>query len=207
MTFPKNRLPGSYNEKQQFRINKRVATLIQNHKGQLVKFRDLPLEAKLAVAYYMALDGEAWNAPDTLYAAYRKANDYGREHNWKGKQFDTLTKAAKQLFIDTIDHFVRDYGDEEFGYVAAVPIRTLIESCMKDRELAQDWNGLEGWKPYHKWYIGRGSKHAATSDLWPVILSCFPDETLQDGWTRFHQYVDRHLETCPAIFYPRQEKS
>jgi len=30
------------------------------------------------------------------------------------------------------------------------------------------------------------------------------DETLQDGWTRFHQYCEKNIENCPAIFYPRK---
>jgi hypothetical protein len=211
--FPRQLIPACYhtpkaqqglpNPKNYLRRNKRVAAMIDAYDGQLVRYADLPHEAQLAMAQYMAIDGEAWQAPEAVYEAFGKAFKYSHT----SKKWREIQAAAHQMFIDSLPLMVQKYGSIEFGYIAALPMKVLIESVMKDADMKKDYAGLEGWKQYHDWYMGTGTKHEAPSDLWPVILSSFDDETLQDGWTRFHQYAERHLLTCPALFYPHRNRN
>lgn len=41
-----------------------VATIIRKYKRVKVAFRDLPINHKMAIAWYMAMHGEAWEMVD-----------------------------------------------------------------------------------------------------------------------------------------------
>ncbi len=195
MKYPTNKLPGWYDQKGKFHVDPKAKGFIENYNGQLVKYRDLPRESQLAIAHYMAIDGEAWDIPACFDA--QLSSSYGQEWEDRVEKFEGIF--AKQL-----PFYVEKYGDEEFGYIEELPIAVLIKSCMEDADLAKDW---AKWKNYHEWYMEKiGAKHEAPSNLWPVILSAFRGETLEDGWTRFHQYADRKLKSCPAVFYPKANK-
>jgi hypothetical protein len=190
MPFPQHLLPGYYvtsskTGKSRFVRNKRLAKLINDYHGRLVKYRDLPVECQLAMAYYMAIDGEAWTAPQEIYNS---------PHLTTQQQKD-----AK--FRHSIPHFVEHYGNTEFGFIPALPIAALIGAVMQDADLKNDY---VSWEAYNNWYLSRGTKYQvkANSPPWPVILSSFKDETLEDGWSRFHQYAQQQLPTIPALFYP-----
>ena len=205
MSVPTAKLPGSYDEDRKFHGNRRAARLIRQHGGKVVMYRNLPEEAQLAPAQYMSIDGEAWElAPgleDAMSDHWRKFPNPAERH---GK---AATKAWGKTLARYLPFYVAEYGDFDFGYIESIPVLALIESCMDDNGLKEDY-GLNGWENYHEWYMqaGGGPKHAATSDKpWPVILSSFPDETLDDGWTRFHQYAQQKRETCPAVWFPRQQ--
>lgn len=56
---------------------------------------------------------------------------------------------------------------------------------------------------YHEWYVSQGKMpDHPTAALWPVILSSTPDETLQDGWHRLHDYYRKGIEMVPAVYFP-----
>jgi hypothetical protein len=188
-------------------VNRRAAKLIRQHRGEVRKYKDLPQESQLALAHYMAIDGEAWKlAPGLVEVIEQHA-----AHLRGNKRDSRTTVAWNNALVGFLPFYVEQYGNFDFGYIPALPVVALIESCMKDLELEQDWPGVEGWKRYHEWYMGKscggaGPKHVVPADKpWPVILSSFADETLQDGWTRFHQYVKKRLETCPAVWFPRTQ--
>lgn len=193
MSLPINKMPAYFDQSGKQRINRRAAKLIRQYGGRIVKYRDLPQEAQLALAQYMAVDGEAWEvAPglDEAMRAYWPKRDV--------KSWESVLRKFLPFYID-------QYGGFDFGYIDAVPVKALIESAMTDRELQQDW---QGWQEYHRWYMREagGPKHNAPGKKpWPVVLSSFDDETLEDGWTRFHQYAERGLKTCPAVWFPRQQ--
>lgn len=200
----KNRLPGWYDADQNFHVNARTAVLIQNHNGKLVNFEKMPTEAQLALIQYMAIDGEAWDISPSLNKVMGKHIRLlsGRTNS------DKAVKAWGDTLKKHLPFYIERYGKEQFGYIEQVPVMVLIESCMKDREMQQDYPGVEGWKKYHDQYMKSGTTHTAPGDKpWPVILGSFDDETLQDGWNRFNQYAEQRRDTCPAIFYPRQIKN
>lgn len=190
-----HQLPGYHNGRSNWRVNGRSARLARQYGGRIVPFKALPQPARLALIHYMAIDGEAWELAPPLLTLTRR--DPGKP-----------SKMQRAL-----PFYTRQYGTTPFGFITALPIKALIESCMKDQDVT-DWST---WTQYHEWYMGRGGgeaqpkhrpKHRAPArDLWPVILSPFPNETLEDGWTRFHQYADRGLKACPAIWFPRDKEA
>lgn len=137
-------------------------------------FRELPLEAQMAVAQYFGVDGEAW--PEPVYPVTR----------------------------EQLPGLVKTYGDVVFGYVE-VPLDALTAEVMEDDDL-KDAFGSD-FEAYHSWYMNDagpkfspGKKGKYKSDRWPVFLSCYDDETLQDGWHRFHCYYARGVTLVPCLY-------
>lgn len=89
------------------------------------------------------------------------------------------------------------YGEVKFGF-AMLPMKALTDEIMRDDELS----GHGTFAKYHRWYvtIGQMPRHRATN-LWPVILSDFEDETLDDGWHRLHNYYDLGVKKVPAVWF------
>ena len=54
---------------------------------------------------------------------------------------------------------------------------------------------------YHEWYVQNCYNEDNGKSVWPVILNYFDDELLQDGWHRFHSYVERKLKTIPCLYF------
>jgi hypothetical protein len=122
-------------------------------------FRDLPVPAQLAMAHYMAIDGEAWQLPE-------------------GTESWSVSKLKKEL-PRLLPYFRRAYGDKHFGYVT-IPMEALKESILQDDIFHQ--HGIDSFEAYDKWLHGQpgfwSAKHPTTR-RWPVILSSYNDETLQ----------------------------
>jgi hypothetical protein len=162
----------------------------------------------------MAVDGESWESvTDGVYA---------------GGMPESLSARRKKIIRCLTAHLpllIKQHGAEEFGYIERLPLKALIASVLQDQDVTglpalESWDAImlgrwarfaaacrkergESWENYHRRYMRMGTKHRASSNLWPVILSSFEEETLEDGWTRFHQYVHRGLRTCPAVCFPR----
>jgi hypothetical protein len=206
MSVPTRKMP-AFRRDGRRHVNRRAAKLIRQHAGEVRKYEDLPQEAQLALAHYMAIDGEAWELAPGLEKAIEKHAAYFRGK----KRGIKATRAWNNTLAGFLPFYVEQYGNLDFGYISALPVVALIAAVMKDAEMELDWHGVEGWKKYHAWYMEKsrgvaGPKHRAPADdPWPVILSSFDDETLQDGWTRFHQYAENGRETCPAVWFPRQQ--
>jgi len=49
---------------------------------------------------------------------------------------------------------------------------------------------FKGFDDYHRWYMREGRPIPTYASRWPVIESPFADEWLEDGWHRFHSYVE-----------------
>lgn len=68
--------------------------------------------------------------------------------------------------------------------------------------------GYDGWDDYHAWYVenlltdeGRGVP-AGSAEVWPVIISDFADEGIQDGSHRLHYYMKEGLGAIPFVAFP-----
>jgi hypothetical protein len=194
MVVPSNKLPGWLNENGVFCLHERVAKLIRDNNGIIMPFRSLSIPAQLALIQYMSIDGEAW---DTSAAMDNDIYEYQLQFR---NHYDSpkANKAWADILRKHRLSFIEEHGGEEFGYVT-IPTASLIESVMQDADFA-----AESFEQHHQWYMHHCLKHSAVDpEAWPVILSSFGDETLQDGWSRFNSYVERRLALCPAIFYPR----
>ena len=55
----KNKLPCERTRHGGYQQHKRNVALIRKNNGQIMKYRDLPVESQLALVQYMAIDGEA----------------------------------------------------------------------------------------------------------------------------------------------------
>jgi hypothetical protein len=161
-------------------VSRRNQRLIREFGGEVMPYRDLPRPAQLAMAWYMAVDGEAWELPPE-YPPYV-----------------TGLREIKKNFSGMLSWFVKTYGKRKFGYVE-IPADVLIESIMEDPEIKEQFKGFED---YHRWYVRQGHMPDHESrNRWPVILSHDDEETLQDGWHRFHEYVRQGARVIPALYY------
>lgn len=148
--------------------------LIRCFGGEVMPFRDLPVPAQLAIAHYMAVDGEAWKLPPVFEREFRSM----------------------------LPWFRKKYGAKKFGYVE-IPMEILTDAIMDDEYMAIDRPDLRTFDEYHRWYVQKGGipDHPETG-RWPVILSSMDEQTLQDGWHRLHDYYRKGAEVIPAVYYP-----
>lgn len=143
-------------------LSRRNQRLVDRYGGQVVRFKDLPVTAKLALIHYLAVQHEAWTVPasDPVLASVR-------------------------------------YGNVPFGIVQ-LPLRALTTEVMRDPELTEHGT----FAKYHHWYMAHGpvTRHPL-HHRWPIILSDFEDETIDDGWHRFHDYYRAGASTVTAIWF------
>jgi hypothetical protein len=165
-------------------VNKRTKKLVHKYGGQAMPYRELPIPAQLAVAHYMALDGEAWEVPQEV-------------RKWSPSKL-------KKEFDSLLPYFRKTYGDQRFGY-ALIPMEALTSAIIQDPFVTEDIGVFDSYEAFDKWshtQPGINLVRHPTTNRWPVILSSSDDETLQDGWHRFHTYYHQGAEMIPAVYYP-----
>jgi hypothetical protein len=170
-------------------------------------FSQLPATAQLSMSYYMAVNGEAWELPAEVEEAYFNCSQQWQarslEAHRKGEsaigEHDAIYLPAKMAFIAALPFFVKKYGERTFGLVT-VPTAALIVAHLQfhrdDDDFPGDFNG------YHEWFLDHCGTEDHGDSVWPVILDSTGDALLQDGWHRFHSYVERKLEHIPCLYYP-----
>lgn len=159
--------------------------LIRRFNGQIKPFAQLPREAQLAMAHYMAIDGEAWKP---------------------SKRFQNLPHATgtrwKRLFVADLPHYVATYGKKRFGLVR-VPMTDLLQAIWLSfpKDVRQDFASFH---VYHEWYGRNFDVPDHGPSRWPVILASDHDEeqALQDGWHRLHDYYRNRAKIVPCLYYP-----
>lgn len=158
------------------------------------KYRDLPDHYQMAMAWYMAIDGEAWcDIIDYDKLIPRKLNTI---------DLQTLHSRYKEELRRLLPKFIEVYGEVEFG-IAKWSTDSLLTSIAKDDAFVEDGRTPDETKILFREPIkGYYTTNHPESNRWPVILSNHNDETLQDGWHRFHIYVSAGHEDIPVIFYP-----
>lgn len=134
----------------------------------------------MAIAWYMAIDGEAWEL--TI-----KEIPNG-QHNLKHWLSTTGLSVIEKL-----------YGDRRF-VIAEIAMSDLQQCVMQDPEILENW---DSWKDYHQWYIQAADDIPSHSSRnpWPVILASTHKETIEDGWHRFHRYSQIGMNTIPCIIF------
>jgi len=155
-------------------------------KVKKVAYKNLPRSHQLAIAHYMAIDGEAWEV------------EYEFEGGGSGYIKDQLKKA--------LPLFIKKYGRCRFGIDEVSPV-LLIEKIMKLEHIQKDFGSFN---EYHKWYkknctIPRHNK----INRWPCVMDSTTDliynGVLEDGWHRFHRYIEAGHKTIPCVFYLPKE--
>lgn len=143
------------------------------------------------------------------YHTYRRAVDQSAART----RFRDLPESAQKAIFhyaaedgdawpeESLEEAIRVHGDEIFGY-AEIPMSTLTEQIMRDSEMVE--SPFSSFADYHAWYVEKNVVPSyPKTDLWPVILSPFEDETLQDGSHRLHDYYRKGVERVPTISFPR----
>ncbi len=153
--------------------SKRNKRLIAQYGGKVMPYRDLPVPAQLAIGWYMTVDGEAWKVPPDFSERPLKA---------------------------VLPWLVRRYGSTRIGYVE-IPTKALMDVISEDEEFGE--RGIRDFDDYHEWFISQGGMpDHPRKGRWPVILSSFEEETLQDGWHRLHDYYSKGAKKIPAVYFP-----
>lgn len=164
--------------------SRRNKALIREFGGRVMRFRDLPVPAQLAMAYYMAVDGEAWELPEEVQSS--------------------SVREIRKEFRELLPWFRKKYGSKRFGYVV-IPMEAIKESILEDPYLVEEIGTFDSYEAYDEWLHGqpgfRTNVHP-TTNRWPVILSSEDEETLQDGWHRLHAYYHQGARMVPALYYP-----
>ncbi len=159
---------------------------VKQYSPVVVRYDQLDLVSRYAMAWYMAVDGEAWDLPTALRLCTRRTHEQERVY--------------KRKFLRQDAWFMRHYGHEKFGTVTL----PMDELCREIFERTPDIRSdFRTFKEYCKWYecmnLTKSDRRHRT--VWPVILSSTDDDVLQDGWHRFHVYRIQGREHVPALFY------
>ena len=153
------------------------------HRGVILPFAVLPKPHQLAIAWYMSIDGAKWE-------------DLGNMSN---------VKSHDELVIDfkkALPEYVKKYGKKKFGTLN-IPMSVCQEIIMKSRSDLKD--DFKTFMDYHKWYTSYQFNHLKYKNInvWPCILSDnLNEELFQDGWHRFHRYVQLKMLSIPCVYYP-----
>ena len=181
----------------------------------IVPFRDLPHPYRMALVWYMAVNGETWSDVDFIGDTEKDPGLHkvmalpdGQLLSQADRRILTLEavrrrhQVIKHRIEDRLDCFDARYGDTLFG-MASTPTEAAKASVLRNPEIARDFGG--DWQAYHAWYgsLGELPDHGR-SDRWPCILSGFDYETFMDGWHRFHSYCRAGDLDIPVVFFPKQ---
>lgn len=144
---------------------------------KILKYRELPRTHQLALLQFFGIDTDGW---DVLF-----------------DQTDLDGSALSEAFVNALPAYVKEHGDSLWG-VLTLDTRKLIQSVMADPDIASSY---VNWAAYTADYCFAGDVPTyGPDDMWPVILSEDPYETLLDGWHRFHSYARSGFKAIPAIF-------
>lgn len=110
-----------------------------------------------------------------------------------------LRQAVRIYCIEGVDDedFPEHVAKYRFLY-SEVPVERVKESIMCDKEIAERFKTFD---EYHKWYCGNCQIPKHEGSRWPCIVSAFPEETFEDGWHRFHSYVQQGDDTIPILAF------
>lgn len=160
-------------------MTERMNQLIGNDYS-IKRFADMDAPAQMAIIWFMAVDGEAWDSVDLSSLSE-----------------DELKTGVAEL----IPQYVKFYGDVLFG-CASLSTKVICDAVMCDLDIA---DGFHTWEQYHTWYLQSETPMHPKDGRWSVILSSDDDETLRDGWHRLHSYIRDGADEIPSVFFPTQD--
>jgi hypothetical protein len=158
--------------------------------GKVMPFSQLPLGAKRAMIWYMAVDGEAWKMPPLTKKL--------QEHQGVLFGKDDPSPLIHKFILKNMDFFDKHYGKVKFG-LAMVPRSEIEAALMKSfKALKSGHDTLKEWLNERE---GEGIPRHKTTDF-PTIFSSYKDDGLfQDGWHRVSAYLKQKKEIIPCLYY------
>lgn len=139
------------------------------------RFADLPVSHQMSIIWFKAVDGQAWDGVDL--SPYHD---------------------LKQALYALLPRYEDLYGNVLVG-MTFLDTSAIQAAVMCDPDIAETF---ACWEEYHSRYVLGGVPEHSQKDRWPVILSDDDEETLRDGWHRFHSYVRDGASVVPAVFFP-----
>lgn len=165
--------------------------LAKKYGAVVIPFKNLPVSHQVAIAHYMAIDGEAWEVLGDLEKNFEKIRPkhYADDKRCQ-KEHEKFQKEIIRLLTLSIAEYVKKYGKAEFG-VCEIPTPICIDLCKKRSPDFEDtYSAFNGKPPDHP-----------LTNRFPCILSSFNDELFEDGWHRFYCYRERKDKTIPCIYF------
>ena len=175
-------------------MKNQVKTLFKKYNGKILPYSKLPRPHQLAMAWYMAVDGEAWKWPNDKYEDHKYNTNDKYRYSQKGQQeYEAYLKNVLRFHLH--QWFVKKYGNKRFG-VVEIPTDVLLKAIYES--LPNDKPNIEA---FYKDYENGSAVNHPKSNRWPVILD-YNNEVIQDGYTRFRHYTNRGDRTIPCLIYP-----
>ena len=182
-------------------MNKNIR-LAKKHGANILPFKKLPIEARYALIWYMAIDGEAWEIAEEIYQAWKKGlpKNNGSQKYWN--KVDSLGKKAIKT-RNCMQFYLEKYGEVKFGY-AKISTKDMIKRLLETENMRDgfdygEWKTFEDW---HNWYgKNMDMPNHSSRNKWPCILAEDNFDLLQDGWHRFNRYIQMGCRTIPCVFW------
>ena len=100
---------------------------------------------------------------------------------------------------ETIDTLISDYNkhypDREFSY-GLVPTDYLIKKVSAS-DVVEDY---DNFYQYHRVYSSTNPAKHKDANI-PILVNDDEDEFIEDGWHRFHRYIDLGVKEIPVVSY------
>jgi len=166
----------------------------------------------------MVRKGRVWQPIDCLsLACLEEFEDVITQRQSVGKRLPGYVTSEVRRYRNlnessqkSIDHYLSVHGvviaRPEMEVVYGVATDLQIQTYMEEVAVRE---GYKDWQEYHEWYCdeildtqtGRGMP-PGSHQKWPVILSEFADEGIQDGSHRLHQYIRKGYKFVPFVAFP-----
>ena len=150
---------------------------------RIVRFKDLPRPCKLAVIWWMVVDGHAWEASDHIQAAYKVAQVTGG--GWR-----KYTSLMRPAVVSSMGFYNGKYGKTRWG-IATIPLREFV-----------DWmaSPKKGFGDYHTAYCKNNPvEEHPKRNRWPLIIDP-RSGSIRDGYHRFHTYINQGAKKAPCVW-------
>jgi len=184
------------------KYDKKNQQLARKYGAVTLPYNKLPRPYQLSIAYYMAIDGEAWGIPDEIMHHisnhYPKASYTKNREEYK-KQWKEYREQLVRLLVKNIHFYIEEDGKQKFKK-ANIPTAVLM------REIFERHVDIRADNPTFEDYMKSYEDYTTVPDhsrrnRWPVIMSGFDDDIIEDGWHRFHCYITQKQRTIPCVFF------
>lgn len=192
-------MKNSESKKIAIRLRRESLHAVKANRGRLTPVAELADVHLLSLIQYRAVDGFTWQRPVEMaewidrHFANRYSFPYVHDPN-----------ALTAELTRHLGWFRAEYGEQLFGLVQ-LPTETIKRLVMVgENQLNELGLVFKTFNAYHAWYdenIGI-PQHDLGQPLWPIILDFDGPQALQDGWHRFHRYVQGGIGSIPCLYYP-----
>lgn len=106
--------------------------------------------------------------------------------------------------VSVVDKLIADYSahypDRVLSY-GLIPTEKIIDK-VSENEVVKDYKG--GFMECHEAYASTNPAKHSQADI-PLLVSSDEDEFIEDGWHRFHRYIDMGVKEMPVVVYSAEE--